>query len=112
MLRLARTRPGVSALVGLARAARTPASAVVPVFALVLALAVVAFGTMIGDAVHRGQVAAVLARGRRRRGDRGLGLARGRSPRAAARDIAAVPGAVRTATVAVIARAAAPRPAG
>ena len=84
-LRLARTRPGVSALVGLARAARTSASAVVPVFALVLALAVVAFGTMLGDAVHRGQVAAVLARGRGRRGDPGLSLVPAAHPAGRAR---------------------------
>ena len=62
LLRLARTRPGGQRAGRAARGRHGPrASAVVPVFALVLALAVVAFGTMIGDAVHRGEVARVLA---------------------------------------------------
>jgi putative ABC transport system permease protein len=58
LLRVAGIRPGVTAFVGLARAARAPVSAVLPAFALVLALAVVAFGAMINAAVLRGQVAA------------------------------------------------------
>jgi putative ABC transport system permease protein len=57
LLRLARGRDGVSAFVGLSRATRTAPAAIAVVFALVLALAVVAFGTMINDAVHRGDVA-------------------------------------------------------
>lgn len=56
-LRLARGR-GVSAFVGLARARIASVSAIVPMFALVLALGLVAFGTMISDAVHRSEVAA------------------------------------------------------
>ncbi len=108
-LRLAGARPGVSALVGLARATRTSASAVVPVFALVLALAVVAFGTMLGDAVHRGQVAqswrevgadAVIQASA---SSRPLTVAAGRS-------IAAAAGPVRTATVAVTAGSLRPGP--
>lgn len=58
LLRLARLRPGATAFVGFARAARTPLSAGLPAFALVLALAVVAFGTMVYSAVLRGEVAA------------------------------------------------------
>jgi putative ABC transport system permease protein len=58
LLRLARRRPGATAFVGFARAARAPLSVGVPAFALVLALAVVAFGTMVRSAVVRGEVAA------------------------------------------------------
>ena len=57
LLRLAGRRPGVTAFVGLARSARTPASAVLPAFALVLSLVVVAFGAMVNAAVARGEVA-------------------------------------------------------
>jgi putative ABC transport system permease protein len=100
LLRLARARPGVSAFVGLARATRTSRSAIVPVFALVLALAVVAFGTMIDDAVYRANV----SQSWREVGADALVDAatssRPLSP-AAQREIAAVPGAARTATVLV-----------
>jgi putative ABC transport system permease protein len=58
LLRLSRARPGATALVGFARAAQGARGAALPVFALVLALAVVALGTMIRGAVLRGQVAA------------------------------------------------------
>jgi putative ABC transport system permease protein len=101
LLRLARARPGVSAFVGLARATRTSRSAIVPVFALVLALAVVAFGTMIDDAVYRANV----AQSWREVGADAL-VDAASSPRtlspAVQREIAAVPGAARTATVLVI----------
>ena len=99
-LRLARARPGVSAMVGLARATRTSASAVVPVFALVLALAVVAFGTMLGDAVYRGQVAQSW---REVGADAVIQVSASSRPLTAAaeRSIAAAAGQVRTATVAV-----------
>jgi putative ABC transport system permease protein len=100
LLRLARARPGVSAFVGLARATRTSRSAIVPVFALVLALAVVAFGATIDNTVYRADVseswhevgadAVVYA----------VGSSRSLSP-AAQREIAAVPGVVRTAIVLV-----------
>jgi putative ABC transport system permease protein len=100
LLRLARARPGVSAFVGLARAARTSRSAIVPVFALVLALAVVAFGTMIDNAVYRGDA----SESWREVGADALVYAP-TSPRplspAVQREIAAVPGAARTATVLV-----------
>jgi putative ABC transport system permease protein len=58
LMRLAGVRPGVTAFVGLARASRTSVSALLPAFALVLTLAVVAFGGMVNAAVYRGQVAA------------------------------------------------------
>jgi len=58
LLRVAGVRPGVTAFVGLARASRTSVSALLPAFALVLTLAVVAFGGMVNAAVYRGQVAA------------------------------------------------------
>lgn len=56
--RLAGMRRGVIVFVGLARGGRTSRTAVLPAFALVLALAVVAFGAIVRDAVQRGQVAA------------------------------------------------------
>jgi putative ABC transport system permease protein len=58
LVRLSRARPGATALVGFARAAQGVRGAALPVFALVLALAVVALGTMIRGAVLRGEVAA------------------------------------------------------
>jgi putative ABC transport system permease protein len=57
LLRAAAARPGVTAFVGLARAARAALAATLPAFALVLALTVVAFGFMVRGAVLRGQVA-------------------------------------------------------
>ena len=100
LLRLARARPGVSVFVGLAQATRTSRSAVVPVFALVLALTVVAFGTMINDAVRRADIseswravgadAVIYA----------AGSSRSLSP-AVQREITAVPGAAHVATVLV-----------
>ena len=108
-LRLARTRPGVSGLVGLARAGRTSASAVVPVFALVLALAVVAFGTMLGDAVHRGQVAQSWREVGADAVIQASASSRPLTP-GAAHEIAVAAGPVRTATVAVIPGALRPGP--
>ena len=58
LLRLAVARRGVIGYLGLARSARTSLSAMLPAFALVLALAVIAFGAMVRDAVLRGEVAA------------------------------------------------------
>jgi putative ABC transport system permease protein len=100
LLRLARARPGVSAFVGLSQATRTAPGVIAVVFALVLALAMVAFGTMIDDAVHRGQVAeswseigadAVIY----------ASLSSRTATPAVQREIAAVPGAARTAAVSV-----------
>jgi putative ABC transport system permease protein len=56
--RLAGRSRGVAAFVGLARATRTPAGAVLPSFALVLVLAMVAFPDMIATSVTSSQVAA------------------------------------------------------
>ena len=50
-------RPGVTTFVGLARATRASLTAVLPAFALVLALAVIAFGAMLRAAVVSGDVA-------------------------------------------------------
>jgi putative ABC transport system permease protein len=62
LMRLAGVRSGVTGFVGLARASRTSVSALLPAFALVLTLAVVAFGGMVNAAVYRGQVAATWQR--------------------------------------------------
>ena len=58
LARLAGMSRGVVAFVGLARATRTPPGAVLPAFALVLVLAMVAFPDMINTSVTRSQVAA------------------------------------------------------
>ena len=57
LVRLSGRRPGVTMFVGLARAARTSLAAVLPAFALVLVLAVIAFGATVRAAVVRGDVA-------------------------------------------------------
>ncbi len=57
LLRLAARRTGVTAFLGLARAARVSASAVLPAFAMVLALSLVSFAGMVRSAVIRGEVA-------------------------------------------------------
>jgi len=57
LLRLAGRRPGVTAFLGLARAARVPATSVLPAFAMVLAFSLVAFAGMVRAAVVRGEVA-------------------------------------------------------
>ena len=58
LARLAGLSRGVVAFVGLARATRTPPGTVLPAFALVLVLAMVAFPDMISTSVTRSQVAA------------------------------------------------------
>lgn len=57
LLRLAGRRRGVAAFTGLARAARSSPGAVIPGIALVLALAVTAFGAAVRAAVAGGQAA-------------------------------------------------------
>ncbi len=57
LVALAGRRQGVTAFIGLARATRASASAILPAFALVLALAVIAFGAMLRTAVVAGDVA-------------------------------------------------------
>ncbi len=58
LARIAGRSRGAVAFVGLARATRAPAGTVVPSFALVLVLAMVAFPEMISTSVTRSQVAA------------------------------------------------------
>jgi putative ABC transport system permease protein len=58
VLVLSGRRHGVAGFVGLARAIRTAVTAGLPVFALVLALALVGFGGMVRGAVERGEVLA------------------------------------------------------
>ena len=58
LLRLTRRRRGVTVFVGLARGERTALSSALPVFALVLALAIVAFGATLRTAVQRADVLA------------------------------------------------------
>jgi putative ABC transport system permease protein len=58
LARIAGLSRGVVAFVGLTRATRTPPGAVLPSFALVLVLAMVAFPDMISTSVTRAQVAA------------------------------------------------------
>jgi putative ABC transport system permease protein len=58
LLRLSSRRRGVTAFVGMARAARASLAVILPAFALVLALTVVAFSFMIRSAVLRGEITA------------------------------------------------------
>lgn len=57
LVRLAGRRRGVTSFVGLARATRASGTIVLPAFALVLALGVIAFGAMLRTAVVTGDVA-------------------------------------------------------
>jgi putative ABC transport system permease protein len=102
LLRLAKPRPGISAFVGLAQATRTSRSAVVSVFALVLALAVVAFGIMINDAARRGDVSESWREVGADAVVHAPSSSRPLGP-AVQREIATVPGAARAATVLVTA---------
>jgi len=104
LLRIAAARPGVTAFVGFARAARASLAATLPAFALVLALTVVAFGFTVRSAVLRGQIGASWqATG----ADAVISLTSSPDPITPAeqRGIAAVPGAARTTAVAVTAAA-------
>jgi putative ABC transport system permease protein len=56
--RLAGSRPGLVVFLGLARAAQAVRTALLPVFALVLALAVVAFGGAVVRSIDQGETAA------------------------------------------------------
>jgi putative ABC transport system permease protein len=58
LLRGSARRPGATAFLGLARAARTSLTPALPAFALVLVLSVTAFAGMVRDAVGRGETAA------------------------------------------------------
>ena len=100
LMRLAGGRPGVTAYVGLARSSRGPGTAMLPIFALILGLAVVAFGAMVRAAVVRGEVAASW---QQTGADAVVDASGSYLPfgAAAQRTIAAVPGTERTATVLV-----------
>jgi putative ABC transport system permease protein len=99
LARLAGRSRGVVAFVGLARATRTPAGAVLPSFALVLVLAMVAFPDMIAASVTGAQVAASW---QQVGADAVIQVPSGQviSP-AAQRQIASVPGVAATATAVV-----------
>ena len=58
LLRLSTRRGGPVRFLGLAQAARAPATTILPLFAVVLALTLAAFTGMLRDAVSRGQTAA------------------------------------------------------
>lgn len=93
-------RSGVTSFVGLARATRTSITATLPAFALVLALAVIAFGAMLRAAVVDGDV----AQSWRQAGADAVidtSLSNARLTPAAQRAVAAVPGARYTATLSV-----------
>ena len=77
LLRLASPDAGAAGFVGLATAARTALSATLPAFALVLALAMAAFGGMASAAVSRGEVAASWRSTGARRGSQRLAGTRG-----------------------------------
>lgn len=95
LLRLTGRRAGVATFVGLARAIRTAITSGLPVFAMVLALTLVAFAGMVRSAVLRGEVAASW---QRLGADAVVSDPAGLSP-AAERSIAAVPGVRRTAAL-------------
>ncbi len=96
LARIAGRSRGVVAFVGLARATRTSAGAVLPAFALVLALTMVTFAAMVTAAVTRGQVAASW----RRAGADAIveAPAGGAITAAVQRQIASVPGVAGTVT--------------
>ncbi|HEU5390093.1 MAG TPA: FtsX-like permease family protein [Streptosporangiaceae bacterium] len=99
LARIAGLSRGVVAFVGLTRATRTPPGTVLPSFALVLVLAMVAFPGMVSTAVARGQAAASW---RQVGADAVVQAPPGQviTP-ALERQISAVPGVVSTATAAV-----------
>jgi putative ABC transport system permease protein len=102
LLRLAARRRGVAAFTGLARAARSSPGAVVPGIALVLALAVAAFGILVRTAVTDGQAAQSW---QQTGADALINAQLAYQPPSAAfeRDVSAVPGVRHVALVSVIA---------
>jgi putative ABC transport system permease protein len=98
LLRLTRRRASAATFVGLAAAARSAAATVLPAFALVLALAVIAFGAMVHSAVARGQVAASWQATGADAAINSNGADRSLTP-ATQRDISAAAGPVRAAAV-------------
>ncbi len=98
LLLLASRRSGVTAFLGLARAARVSVTALLPAFAMVLALSLVSFAGMVRGAVVRGEVAASWQQA----GAAAVVSAPGAISVAHQREIAAVPGASRTALISLI----------
>ncbi len=101
LVRLSGRRQGVTTFVGLARAARASLAAVLPAFALVLVLAVIAFGATLRAAVVRGDVAESW---RATGADVVIDTYRSTVPidGAVRRAIAAVPGVQRTSTLSLL----------
>ncbi len=99
LMRLTRRRRGVTLFVGLARGERTALSGALPVFALVLALAIVGFGVTLRTAVQRGDV---LASWQSTGADAVVTASSGSAlPPGVVHSLAAVPGVQRTATATV-----------
>ncbi|HEY2508784.1 MAG TPA: FtsX-like permease family protein [Streptosporangiaceae bacterium] len=98
VLQLTGRRRGMTAFVGLARAVRAGATSALPVFALVLALTLVAFAGMVRAAVQRGDVAASF----QQVGGDALIQTSGTISLSAQRSLARVPGVQRTAAVGVV----------
>jgi putative ABC transport system permease protein len=99
VLRLTRQRAGPAAFLGLVRAARVPASATLPAFAMVLALALVSFAGMVRGSVQRGEVAASWQQA----GADAVITGTGPVTPALQRSVAAVPGVRHVATAGVVA---------
>ena len=97
LLLIASRRSGVTAFLGLARAARVSAASVLPAFAMVLALSLVSFAGMVRGAVVRGEVAQSWQQAG---ADAVITVPKPLSA-AQQRAIAAVPGVQRTAALAV-----------
>jgi putative ABC transport system permease protein len=95
LLLLAGRRPGVTAFLGLARAARVSATSVLPAFAMVLAFSLVSFAGMVRGAVIRGEV----AQSWQQAGADAVVTVPNALSAAQQRAIAAVPGVQRTVTV-------------
>jgi putative ABC transport system permease protein len=97
VLRLAGRRAGPSAFLGLVRAARVSGSATLPAFAMVLALALLAFAGMVRGAVVRGEVAASWQQA----GADVVVIGTRPATTALQREVAAVPGVQRVAAAAI-----------
>ncbi len=97
LLSIASRRSGVTAFLGLARAARVSAASVLPAFAMVLALSLVSFTGMVRGAVVRGEV----AQSWQQAGADAVITVPGALSAAQQRSIAAVPGVRQTAALGV-----------
>jgi putative ABC transport system permease protein len=97
LLLIASRRSGVTAFLGLARAARISATSVLPAFAMVLALSLVSFAGMVRGAVVRGEVAQAWQQA----GADAVITVPGALSAPQQRAVAAVPGVQRTAAVGV-----------